>query len=847
MPKMFLLACTSLSFLVLLAVGCKPKAAETTATPTRPVYFKTSFQDESEFIVESIVSDLAQQMYYAAHQQLPDHQHFRVAATERRGSLQDPLVYDLLVRFDAKTPHTTTDLKINGPIWSPALYRSIAAKLAQAVGLTVAPSAATVEPGQIPTLSDGTADTLAREDQAVSALLEKDFRNPELHERAALLLGAFLFRDHSGHFLEIRTPLSRISAHLIMAQFLRSAGSYGLNGQLAEATLFTLINCETAALELLGSIATNRSDVVALVRTLRCRATGDYRTIGQLKDASPIERVEYLCSKAGYVGAPSAWRELTDSEQQTVDFVRTAHQSRSSVEMGHQLLRSSLQLEISEITNVYALTHQEKLNPNDLVQALNELPDGCFRTDSKNQAHVEVIGWGQWALFLQRHFCHAIEENHRFLSTMLGVPDDAKQYAAAFDPSMADLRLYPFVRRFTCSTVEEYHKSVDDAAAVTVASPHLVPADCWNYLGYKVRFAPLYSPTPPLHINPWFRYDPPPGTAYDLSARLYHTSLMSEDPDAVARLEKLHQLAPFDTRISSTIIKTKYHDHPTYDQAIALYGPVMEYSVPAMRVVAGTLSDKPEQYEQLMLKAAQLEPSCYYDLGDYLIGRKQEEKAAKYIDQACDHDPDAVRVASHSVWRVQYCLKTGQVEKARQIADEAAEVYSYRGLEAKALFLEQTTNFDGAFEWFSKIEERYNDSNPLLNFCFRYQIKAQDDRFKPEVKKRLGKLFPHGLENVALNDLHGPPPDGVLIRQENDLVKSAGLKAGDVIVAVYGTRVHNLLQYYYARDLKPNPQLDLIAWQTNSYREFNPSPPHHRFGVEFDTYATQTAASRSSH
>ena len=62
-------------------------------------------------------------------------------------------------------------------------------------------------------------------------------------------------------------------------------------------------------------------------------------------------------------------------------------------------------------------------------------------------------------------------------------------------------RLYPFVRRFNCTDVEAYHKSVDDGFKVTVDTPHLVPAECWNNLCYHVSFAPLYSPNPNPHIN----------------------------------------------------------------------------------------------------------------------------------------------------------------------------------------------------------------------------------------------------------------------------------------------------------------------------------------------------------
>jgi tetratricopeptide (TPR) repeat protein len=446
-------------------------------------------------------------------------------------------------------------------------------------------------------------------------------------------------------------------------------------------------------------------------------------------------------------------------------------------------------------------------------------------------------------MFFQRHLCHAIQQNFWFMNRQWGVPDEAKKFAAQCDREFGALRLYPFVRRFNCTDIETYHKSVDDGFKVTVATPHLVPARCWNELCYKVRFAPLYTPNPNPHVNEWHSHDPPPGTVYDLGPRLDHPSLIDR-PDALAHFEKLHELAPYDWGIAGQILTRKYQGHPTYDEAMALYGALLPYSVGALEKVACTVTNKPEQYERLMLQAAALNPACYYTLGDYVLDRKQEDKAAEYLEKACAADPDVVRVANHARWRVSYYLKKGQTEKAREIADQGGEVYSAYGLEAKGNFLEATTNYDEAFEWFAKIEERYGKSGPVLNFCLRYRAQTGDARFQPEVQKRIKTLFPKGIEKVAVQDFHGPPTDGVLILQENDLLKAAGLKAGDVIVAVYGVRVHNLQQYAYGRELKQTPELDLIVWHGDAYREFKPSPPRHRFGVDFGDYAAKNSKTR---
>jgi hypothetical protein len=816
---------------ITLATGCKPKAA----TQMSSRYFQTPFQSESQFIVEAIVTDLAEQMYYAANRRLPEKKYFSVTATEKPGSPPDAPVYELQIKLDQKHAGLKLDLNVKGPIWSPVVYHDLVAALARSVGLNAGAANKTGDTVLPAKLLDGTPETIEQENQALSDALEKDFTNPELHEQAALLLGAFLLRDHSGHFFEIRSPLSRMTAHLAMAHFLSGTDTYDVNRRLAEAMLLTLIGDEAPALEQLDAIGTNNAAVTSMVRALRTRNTGDYRPLAETDGLSRIECVEWFSALCEYVAAPVAWPKLSDTQQQTVDFVRVANQEGYSVEIGHQLLGVSIPLELQEINSLYELSHHEKLLRGGLVKALNELPERCFISGSDGAVHVRVIGWGQWAAFLQRHLCHAIQQNFNFMQYMWGVHDDAKEFAARCAREFGGLRLDPFVRRFNCTDVESYHKSVDDGFKVTVTTPHLVSASCWDWLCHQVRFAPKYRPDFDPHINEWFNHNPPPGTVYDLSPRLYHPSLVDHS-DVIAFFEKLRELAPYDCRISNFILTRKYNDHPTYNQAMALYGVVLPYSVFALRTVADTVYDQPERYEKLMLQAAELNPACYYNLGDHAWNHTNEDKAAQYIDKACDTDLDSVRVANHAEWRVRYYLKKGQTDKAREIADFAGEVYSFRGLTAKAVFMETTTNYAGAFEWFAKIEERYEDSSPLIAFCQRYKALTGDTRFDAEIQKRVKKLFPKGMEKASLGDFHAAPTDGVSIRQQNDLLLSAGLKQGDVIVAFNGVRMHTFLQYCYVRDSLNTPELDLIVWQGTAYHEIKSSPPNRRFGVEFGDY-----------
>ena len=606
---------------------------------------------------------------------------------------------------------------------------------------------------------------------------------------------------------------------------------------MAEAVSLTLTGNEVAALELLKAIGTNNEGTAAFVRALQTRNTGDYRMLDKAEQRTPIESIEWFSSMADYADTPSAWKKLSLSQQSTIDYARAAGQLDYSVEMGHQLLAIAIPSELAEIKNIYELSHPTERTPPTLAKTLNELPERCFSAES-GKARVHVIGWGQWAAFFQRHLCQAIRHNFYFMERKWGVPDEAKKFASQCDREFSGLRYYPFVKRFTCTDVKAYHQSVDEGFKVTVNTPQLTPAECWNYLCYKGPGGDRYRPNPNPHVNEWHNHNPPPGTVYDLYPRLDHPSLV-ERSDAVVRFEQLHEMAPYDCRIANFLVAKKYKDHPTYEQAKALYEAMLPYSVVALTKVAATVDDKPEQYEKIMLQIGALNPAYYCDLGDYLQAHGQLDKGAEYIEKACEEDADAVRTANRAVWRVNYYLGKGDKEKARKIADEAAEVYSARGLEAKATFMEATSNYDGAFDCFAKIEERYGDSDSILYFCLRYKSQTGDDRFEPEIKKRLPKWFPGGGGKGILESFQGPPKDGVIIKEENAVVRANGLRSRGMSLWLF-TGCGRIIcgnNMFTGRELKKTPELDLIVWaRRRAYREFKSNPPNHRFGGDFGDY-----------
>ncbi len=825
-----------LAALTLSLAGCK-QSHTTTRTPVSN-YFQTDFQDESQFIVENIISDVAEQIYYAKFQRLPDKNSFSVSANETANSSFSTPTYDVLVNLDSQHHDFKTTLNVNGPIWSPEVYDNLTMQLAQLVGLTTGNSDDSTGTTLLSKLTDGTAETIERENQGLSKALTDDFSDGSLHEQAALLLGAFTLREHSGDFYEIRSPLCRITAHLAMARYLEEKKVSTINGGMAEAMLSTLMNNQADALEKLNGLPTNNPAVASWVRALQARNTGDYRPLEKLNGLSQVECINWFYALDHSANTDIAWSKLSDEQKKIADFVRIANEGQYSVQMGHELLALSLPLEFKEIGSAYRLSQQKEPPTNGLVSALNQMPDRCFSPGTDGQMGVHIIGWGLWAGFLQRQLCHAIEHDYNFLEYKWGVPDDAKSFSDKCDQTFGGLRLYPFVRRFDCADVASYHQSVDDGFKVTVATPQIVPAECWNYLCYDFGHE-RYEPNPNPHVNEWHNHNPPPGTAYNPTPRLDHPSLVNR-PDSKTLLAQLHDLAPYDSDIAYFILRQTGGDSPGYEQSTNLFQPVLAYANYAMISVADTpeISRQPDRYEQLLTRAAALDPSDFFTLGDYFVKLNLDDKAATYYEKGNALCPDTVLASYSANWLVKYYLKKNETEKARTVANNAGDVYSSAGLQAKAEFLEATGDPDGAFEWFSKIDERYNDSGPVMAFCARYKAKTGDNRFDYQLQSLIGKLFPQGMEKVVrmISTPRQPTEWSSIVK--GTCSTQLGLSSGDVIVAVYGIRVHDILQYNYGRVLYSTPELDLIVWQQrdHAYHEVKSSPPNHLFGVDIDTY-----------
>ncbi|HVE15758.1 MAG TPA: hypothetical protein VNB29_03435, partial [Chthoniobacterales bacterium] len=228
-----------------------------------------------------------------------------------------------------------------------------------------------------------------------------------------------------------------------------------------------------------------------------------------------------------------------------------------------------------------------------------------------------------------------------------------------------------------------------------------------------------------------------------------------------------------------------------------------------------------------------IDPDTTAELASFYQKQHQPDKAAAAFQRYVDKATDRVSVSNQCQWLVDYYVEHGQTDKALEVAEMAADVYSFRGLETYGRLLEQLHRFPEAETAFKNIADRYEDQIPLYLF---YRRNPMSGGFGMKAEGMERAIFPAGIKNAALADFSGPPKTGVLITEENELLRGNGLKAGDIIVGFDGRRVDTFDQYAFIRSLSDSPAFHLVVYQDGKYRDLDVSIPNRRFGVGMETY-----------
>lgn len=803
----------------------------------------TEFEEESQVLVQTILRDLCGMARQAAG--LPaDENPARLARVRNApNSAWGKPVYDVVLGAALGGKDITTNLQFSLPLWEPKAYDALAATIFQSTGLTSAGETNATATGEslLKELTDFSAGGIERANLRVSRELAADFRNPRLHEAAAMLLGAFGLREAAGEFQDTRGALCRMTAHLAFARAISGHADYGPEGRVAEAILYTLMDHQVGAIERLDKLEAGPA-TDPWKRALRARVTGDYRDLAALDDLTPLERVARFDAIARMVDSDQAWEGLDPEQAQgRSDYSRIANQNSYSVQLGHMLRALAIPLELTEAREIVELAGRGPFSDDRQVALLNELPAPCVGRDPAGKPQVEVISWGHWAMFLQRHLCHAIHQNHRFIRNSWGVPELAAEFREEVRGTFGGLRLYPFVRRLVCEEVEEYHAAADAGAAVTRETPQIVPVGAWTMLFRIPRNLEWYLPADLTDVSVWHRHNPPPHTAQDAGSRLTHGSIVM-NPDGYTILQGVHDLAPYNPNVTRALLNMRYGkqgEGQPVEVLKAAYGALLDYSPRWMASVAARLRDDPAAYESLLQNAAAMNGDHYFSLGKYFAGRGDTEKAVRYFEKGVETCSDEVLVANNAGYLVRYYLGQGRVGDAERLAARAADTYSAGGLRTMGDLLFWQEEYEASFQYYRKIEERYDNPRYVISWWRGYREQTGKAAYDGEVEKRLSALFPAGIQPVNIGAAVNAPETGVAILGENEHTQAAGLKRGDIIVGLDGKRVEDLDQYFYLRLKLTNAVMRLTVWKGDRYTDIEATPPDHRFGVPFDTYRAQ--------
>jgi hypothetical protein len=734
-------------------------------------------------------------------------------------------------------------LDIRGHLWAPDSYTGLAVS---ALGPLATAPAAGPEPQTtvVQDLTEPRVEQLVAVNRNISDRLSQRVTSASAHEEAALLIGTLALRESAGLLSDPRSELSRLTAHLAFARALRPGAPPSLAGTIAEAILLTLVNRQVDALERVQTIeaAAGTPGAASWARALRFRITGDWRK-PPAPNASTIERLSYARALRIQLGTV---RTLDYVEHQDfdvrADWQRLLLAGNFSVEVGNLFTNGGMQSEIDEITRVWPAYHQQAAATRaDLLAGLNDAPAANPIVTREGKAGIEVIDWGRWAAFLQRHLCGFLAAEFTHLRN-LGLDDELQGLTAERAPQFGHLRLFPIVRRRFVRTQTDYEAAVQSALTLAGAHPELIPPAAWET--YVKRPDGLkQAPFPPMFT--WFRPGVPTGTAMDLHIRA--TTAQWREDATPAQYARWAALAPYDDWAIWIKLGHDTRRKPRLEDALRAYGTLLDYQSGSLARIFDYTTGDPEAFVPIARRLCDLSVERCETLGWQLLNVDDSEGAARAFARYADDARDRVVVSNHMYWLVDYYQDTGQSARAREIARMAAATGSARGLETLAHLMERTGDVEAAEEIFRRIAERYtNGANILGPFCIRLARRTGDKSDMEQGLRLLSKHLPRGLEPWSEADAAQPPADGVRVTFTFARARRIGLRKDDIIVAIDGLRVRDQWARSIITNLALVPDMKLVVWRDGRYQELALHVPQRYFGANFGAYKPprQTAAAR---
>ena len=695
---------------------------------------------------------------------------------------------------------------VEGMPWHPETFVSYAASELGDAGDVAEEDDPAEQHGALLRMS---VDAILKSNTDVSTALKRNLRNPRAHEAAALTLAAFALRESAEGLSNTRWALNRMTAHLAMAQALRNGeSSSSIDGQLAEAALLALTHRQTTSASILDGIETDAPEVLAWQRALRMRLNQNWKLLVEPVTATRLEKLEYFRARRMALRGTRAGQDLTDLKERVApDFARVAALRSLSVEDGNDFVEDGIEGEIAEAAHVYQQMHGRRLNDSLPGDDINARAGRLL-----SAGDPQVLPWGAWAEFANRHIgmwaMHA--DNH--YRRMLGLPDEADQLKRRLDVRLAHLTMYPVAsmgRTKGQRGTEADMSRINEAIDVAVSAPELISYDYWVFIENGSNYEPVKRGMPKRAT--WFV----PASAdvpYDLAHRAEGSIGALKQPD----IETLLDEAPNSMSLLSRVAQRHKTNEQLTAKVHALLEPRVAYDMYAIESAVNTARDADDRIA-LRRQACELSVSQCLELADELKAKDEAAAAAEYEKAFANPALDAVAMTWSSRWLVYYYERTNQPGKATALARRSAAVGSSPGMQTLALLHEQRGQIDDAFRVFSEAAERYPDccTPPLAAFLYRQGVIEKNPVYLVRWKVIEREVFSltGGLQPMA-TEMKARPAHGVFVEEDSYWSRRAGLRAGDIIVGVDGWKVDSVEQLDAVLWFKPHAKTyQFTAWR----------------------------------
>jgi hypothetical protein len=829
-----------------------------------PAPLDTVYHTEEAWIAGEIVRDITEMSAYAA---------------DRTGRLDVPQP-EALGGGRYKVPQVATlkspvDLNLADGPWSPVQF----AVLARAA---LGPSRITPRRAEHLhlELAEMTPARIVRASQAVSAALAADMRDAHAHDRAALVLGAFGLRESAGVFSDVRWTLNRMTAHLAMAAALRGADDPStIDGALAEVILHILAHHQARALDQLARLGarTPSASLDAWRRALQVRVTQDWRAITLTPSTTGLEEREYLRARRQTVLRQRGIVEAETLQVERADTLRIVGAEGIGVEDGHVIAKEGLDHERDEAAQVYQMMHDRALfdSPNRpakidaaVAARLNTRAAGAI-----GKSGPDVLPWGAWAEFSQRHIAMLIGTVDRFYRHRYGSESAANAARQALDGELSGLTLYPVATSMRTKGVKGGDADlthINEAITLAAAAPELITARLWAWLENGSRYEAVRRAMPTA--AKWFI---PTSTRmpYDAALRLQYgkvrpsvpllSALLAEAPfdywaageyleltrraarskprSPQSAQQSLPQPAPEPTSQGGAPVEAgKAEAAPVDSDVQRVLGQRLDYDLRAIRVAIEHLKDD-EAALALHARGCELAVAECASYARRLAHMNRVDEAARQFERTfADPSFDRVSFSNQAGWLVTYYYERKQIERAMDLAEEAAEVGAAEGLTTAGYLYERLGRGEDAEQMYEQSARRYDDPSQLLGFYYRALHERKQTDFERGWKRWLPTMFPDGLQPAIATAAAAPmPARGVTVTKDSAQLRKAGLQAGDLIVGLDGWRVDNLQQFRAINAFSERPDRKLTVWRGRVSEVSLPWRSWWGTGVEFRTYPIQ--------